>query len=363
MGVQATRPPSLSANTWDGKDMESIVEPENKPRELTMVDVAKAAGVSRATVSRVLQDRGRFSPQTRALVLDAVDRLGYVPNVMASDLASRKNNTVGLLLRDAANPAYGLLFTELQNAAHQAGITLISMTITDDPTSVRQLDSLNRLIGMRVAGLIVATGSVAASQLAPFSQRLPILRAGRPEPAAAIHAVSYAEENNGRKLAEHVVGYRHRKVAVLITPEEQSYPEYIRGATMAKVLEESGATVTRLPVSGPEDGAADATALVTAGKATAVMCPTDRRQLAVMRAMKAAGLSVPADVSVSGCDGVLPGSDLLDLTTLRIPVERLAQRSIQNMAQLIAGEQPGLIHEQLDGALVPGGTVGTAPLV
>jgi DNA-binding LacI/PurR family transcriptional regulator len=332
-------------------------------RELTMSDVALAAGVSRATVSRVLQERGKYSPDTRSKVLDAVGRLGYVPNVMASGLASRTNGTVGLLLRDAFNPAYGLLFTELQNAAHEAGISLVSMTVTADPTNARQLDSLNRLIGMRVAGLIVATGTVTAEQLAPFSQRLPILRAGRPEPDPAIHAVSYAEENNARKLAGHVASFHHPRAAVLIPPAAHSYPEHIRGTTMAAFLEQQGVDVTRLTVIEPNDGVEAAAALAKAGKVTAIMCPTDKRQLAVIRALKYAGLAVPGDVSVSGCDGVLPGADLLGLTTLRIPVEQLARRSIEHMATLIAGEQQGVVRESLEGRLVPGSTVGPpAPL-
>lgn len=150
------------------------------PSRPTMLDVAAAAGVSKATVSRVLQERGRFSAESRLKVLVAVRELGFVPNVMASELASKQSTAVGLLLRDASNPAYAALFVELARAARDVDVPLISMTVHHDRRGGFQVQALQRLIGMRVAGLIVATGDVTSDQLSPFRDRVPILRAGRP---------------------------------------------------------------------------------------------------------------------------------------------------------------------------------------
>lgn len=329
------------------------------PRGHTMADVAAAAGVSRAAVSRVLLNRGGFSDETRRRVLEAVERLGYVPNVMASQLASRGTNTLGLLLRDAANPAYGLLFTELQTAAHRAGLTLVSMTISADNRGRAQLASLQHLMGMRVAGLIVATGGVSTEQLLPFAGRIPIVRAGRPEPTSAIHAVSYDEERHAHLLAEAVAAEGHRSVAVLITESDYSYPEFVRGTGMARVLRERGVEVRELAVRVPEDGIADAVRLTADGVVTAVMCPSDSRMLGVLRAAAAAGLDVPSDVSVTGCDGILPGLDLLGLTTVRIPVEELAARTIDLMKQLVSDRPPSAaVQQRVCGKLIPGRTLG-----
>ncbi|MBZ2194765.1 LacI family DNA-binding transcriptional regulator [Occultella gossypii] len=330
--------------------------------ETRLEDVAAEAGVSRTSASRVMLGQGKVSEDTRRRVRAAADRLGYVTNVMASELASGTSSTIGLLLRDAANPAYGLLFTQLQKAAHDADLTLVSMTISADDHGRAQVASLHRLMGMRVAGLIVATGGVTSEQLEPFRTRIPIVRAGRPETTDVVHAVSYDEEDAGRRLAEHIASLGHTDVAVQVTGEEDSYPEYVRGTTMLMVLGEHGVRVRRVDVGTRSDGVADTVALVAAGAVTAVMCPSDLRQLNVLRALAGAGFRVPQDVSVSGCDGILPGADLMGLTTFRIPVEEVARRAVAHMAHLLGQAPPsGIVNERVRGLLVPGRTAGPPP--
>jgi len=324
-----------------------------------MVDVAAAAGVSKATVSRVLQQRGRFSPESRLKVLVAVRELGFVPNVMASELASKQSTAVGLLLRDASNPAYAALFVELARAARDADVPLISMTVHHDRRGGFQVQALQRLIGMRVAGLIVATGDVTSDQLSAFRDSVPILRAGRPEAAAYINAVSYDELDNSRLITEHVLHAGHERIAVIQPTEHGSLPEHVRAQTMIELIRAGGRTVHVIRADEADDGVQAALALVVDAGVTAIMTPTDKRQMTVMRGALRLGLTVPGLVSVTGMDGLTPGSDLLGLTTVRLPVEELATRAMARMTQLIRGEHPALRHERLQGVLVPGTTLAS----
>lgn len=331
----------------------------NRPSTVrpTMLDVAIAAGVSRATVSRVLQDRGRFSTESRVRVMQAVHELGFVRNVLATELASPSSRVIGLLLRDASNPAYAALFIELARAAHEHELPLISMTVHYDEGGDRQIAALRRMLGMRVAGLVVATGDVTSEQLEPFHASLPILRAGRPVTSSFINAISYDEVNNATLIAEHVVTLGHRTVVVIRPSETLSYPEHLRGATMIEVLTAAGCAVHMVAVTDTYDeGATSAIDLAARVGATAIMATTDRRQMAVIRELRARGLSVPGDISVTGLDGLMPGLDLLGLTTVRLPVEALAQRVMSVMSQLIGGEGSGLVQEKLPGRLIHGTT-------
>ena len=352
--------------------------PADDPRSAARIrleDVAAAARVSRTSASRALLGQGKVSEETRRRILEVADELGYVANVAASELAAGGSSTVGLLLRDASNPAYGLLFTELQKAAHAAGVTLLTLTVQDDEQGRRQVASLHRLMGMRVAGLIVATGGVSSEQLEPFRRRLPIIRAGRPESSGRIHAVSYDEEDAARRLAEHLLDLGHSSIAVLTARAEDSYPEFVRSTVMAGVLEGRGAHVRRLEYRRGHDAMDDTVDLVRRGRVSAVMAPSDLHQLALVRRLQAAGLRTPEDVATTGCDGILPGVDLLGLTTMRIAVEDVAARTISHLTRMIGHSGPGtpqhvaasgddaraggeLVHERLSGTFIPGRTAG-----
>lgn len=325
-------------------------------KQATMADVAELAGVSRASVSRVFLGQKKVSEATRKKVFAAAEKLGYVPNVMASGLASKENHTIGLLLRDASNPAYGLLFTELQRAAQDLELNLVSMTISIDRKNEKQIASLHHLLGMRVAGLIVATGGVPSEQLLPFHERVPIIRAGRPEPTGLIHAVSYDEDDAGRQLANFVADCGHREIAVIRTAAEASFPEWIRASTMLSTLQERGLRPAIVDVND-NSGIDELLPLIQSGTVTAVMCPSDKRQLDVIRACHAAGLRVPEDVSITGCDGILPGVDLLGLSTYRIPVEDVALAAVSRITELISNPTNAIINDRYQGVLIPGATV------
>ncbi|WP_067196433.1 LacI family DNA-binding transcriptional regulator [Microbacterium sp. XT11] len=327
---------------------------------VTISDVAAAAGVSRATATRALKGEGRFAPETRDRILEVAERLGYVRNTMAAELAAGRTGTVGLMLRDASNPAYGLLFSRLQDEGHRRGLDLVTVTIGADEQGAKQVGALHRLLGMRVAGLIVATGGITAAQLEPFADQVPILRAGRVESSERIHTVHYDDSGHGRLLAEHILSLGHRKVVVLAGSPEASYPEHLRATAMQETLSAGGAEVTMIAAgAGPAEGVDQALSAVRVG-ATAVMCASDYRQLAVMRAARAAGMDVPGDVSVTGCDGILPGADLLGLTTVRIPVEEVAAAAVETMQTLLTTESPvPTVRRGFTGTLVPGTTAAS----
>ncbi|MBV1780233.1 LacI family transcriptional regulator [Paeniglutamicibacter sp. ABSL32-1] len=335
------------------------------PREglkVRMEDVARAANVSRATVSRVLVGYPPVSPQTREQVFKAVRELGYVPNAMAQGLSKRKSDLVGLLLRDPRNPAYGQLHSLVQEAVSNHGLELITAVPHWQEGAEDELAALRRMLGLRVGGLLVSTGVIKAVDLEPFLDSVPVVSVGRVEEHPRIHGVSYDEDVHGATLANRVASAGHRSVAVLVPSARVSTAENRRGSSMAVHLEGRGITVHRIVSDAfgrPEAGIGRILELAREGAATAAMFPNDNRAMIFLRAAKAVGLDAPGDISVTGCDGIIPGLDLIGLTTLRIPVERVAQRGVEVLEGLM-GARAGteVRHEKFAGEFVPGTTLG-----
>lgn len=322
---------------------------------VTMADVARAAGVSRATVSRVLSGSAEVAATRRDRVLVAINDLGYVPSSGAQQLAGGRARSVGLLIRDSRNPTYGLLHAEVQRWAEEARLEVITAMPTYYRGAVQEMDALRRLLGMRVGGLLVATGVVRTADIKQFASVLPVVSVGRPESDPEVYGVSYDEVGNANQLAHAVYEHGHRRVAVVSPSTEHSLAENLRGTTAAAVLTELGGEVTRVDTklfAVPGEASAAIVDLVRAGVVSAVIFSSDLRMLDFVTHARRVGLHVPRDVSVIGCDGVLPGLPYMDLASLRVPVETVARRSIEVMAQRMEAPDEGeILHETYAGEL------------
>lgn len=322
---------------------------------MTMDDVAADAGVSRATVSRVLSGSDLVIGPTRQRVLESVHRLGYLPNTAAQSLARSSSNMLGLLLRDPRIAAYGLLHSTLQVEVSRVGLQMTTVTPLPDDAGVTEGASLRQLLGLRVAGLLIASGVVRPHVLAPFRSVLPVVSVGRPETDTGIAAVSYDETTHGEMLADAVVDAGHRDVAVRLVPAAVSLGEFMRTDSMRARLQARGARVREVWVDEVDASSDEIIDLARAGDITAAMFSTDLSQLRFAEQAGRAGLRVPEDLSTTGCDGAMPGIEQLGLATIRIPVETVARRAVEVMTQMLSNSAPAEpVRELHIGELLPG---------
>ncbi|MDJ0314352.1 LacI family DNA-binding transcriptional regulator [Arthrobacter sp. H35-D1] len=331
------------------------------PLGVRMDDVAELAQVSRATVSRVIKGYAPVSSKTQEKVNQAMRELGYVPNLIASGLAAKGSDLVGLLLRDPRVPAYGLLHSVIQNEVSKSGLELITVVPSSSEGVTDELDSLHRLLGLRVGGLLVSTGVIKDHDLEPFLDSVPVVSVGRLEDHPRITGVSYDEDVNGSILADKVVMAGHRSVAVVVPAWAVSTGENRRGVAMASHLRGRGIDVHQMDtdIFGTwTDRCDDIIRLVRDKQITAAMFPTDTRALAFMSLAQAAGLSIPKDVSITGCDGIAMGLEQIGLATVKLPVEEVAVRATAVMAELLRNSAPGPVHhERHAGVFIPGRTL------
>ena len=355
------------------------------PRSPTMEDVARSAGVSRSTVSRVFQNNGeRVSPDALIQVHEAARRLGYVHNLVASGLAMRYGRQLGLLIRDATNPAYGHLHAEMNRAVEAAGRTLISVTAFRHAYGTAEVAGLNRLIGQRVAGAFVGTGVTAAEDLVETVTATPLMIIGRPNTHPQIDSVSYDERTHGRVMAEEIAARGHRRIAVLVAPLLYSRVFDLRIRSLVERCGELGVATVPVELLPVEQGVVRALDAARDEGLSCIVCPVDYVALDLLRAASARGTRIPQEVSVVGFDGLGDGLDLLGLATLRLPVREVAQRAVARMEELLVSAQadpegpptgadrtePG-VHEEIGartaqhtvvaGEFLPGRTLGPLP--
>ncbi|MEV5714736.1 LacI family DNA-binding transcriptional regulator [Amycolatopsis mediterranei] len=331
-----------------------------RPRNPTIIDVARHAGVSKSVVSRVVSGRGSVGEETRQRVLDAARELGYVVNAVARAMVAHRTYTVGAFVRDAATPFYGYLLTAMQERAASHGYRVVTATGSGRFAVADEFRALESLAMLRVEALIVCSGILPAERIVPFAQRLPTVVAGRPETHESITSVYCDEAEGGAALADHLVELGHRAVAVITVPRESSVTMGPRTTAMARRLRERGARV--LEIAGPQREAAGSwvTELQRHEDITAVMAPSDRHALALLEQLQLRNIAVPGTVSVTGYDGIGDlASPLIGLTHWRQPIELIGERAVDAVVRLLDGEQPPDHHQAISGSLVPGRT--TAP--
>jgi len=269
------------------------------PVRVGVREVARAAGVSTQTVSRVLNEHPNIRPETRDRVLRAIADLGYRVNNAARTLGTRTTRTLGVIASDATlyGPAVGI--AALEAAARDAG-RWIATAYADasDEASVR--DAGDRLLGQGVDGLIV---------LAPHAATLTALTGAHPGVAiAALHTgPGAAQQEAGAALAiSHLVDLGHRRIGRVAGPEEWLEARS-REAGMRRALEEA-ALESEPHWSGDWTAAAGAAlagriaAAVRAGGSTAVAVANDQMALGLIAGLREAGVDVPGDVSIVGFD-------------------------------------------------------------
>ncbi|MFB2556367.1 LacI family DNA-binding transcriptional regulator [Herbiconiux liangxiaofengii] len=333
------------------------------PAVPTIHDVAARAGVSKSVVSRALSGAGGVAAATVDRVQAAAAELGYVANANARGMSAHRTHTLGVFVRDAATPFYGHLLTAFQERASASGYRVVTATGAGSFSIAEERRALETLVSLRVEGLIVCSGALPVGDILPFARRIPTVVAGRPEVDDQVSSVYCDEFGGGEGLADHVLALGHRRIAVMTFQPASSMTQAARTQAMIARLRTAGADVLPLPAEefGVEADGVDALvqAALDADGVTALMAPSDSWAVAVLEALRRRGLSAPADISVTGYDGVTPHlSELLGLTSWRQPLGVIGSLSVDEVVDQIDGRSTGTSHRAVDGELIPGRTLG-----
>jgi len=301
----------------------------------TIYDIAREAGVSITTVSNILNNKGRFKPETVARVLEAVERLRYRPNFAARSLAARRTNTVALsalLTPEAFDPLNLQYFGAIARAVSRSGFNFL-LHISHD------LESFERFAASGICdGWLVMMVRRRDERIALLREMgVPLVSIGRPDEMEGLDVVDTDFEQTARLALEHLLALGHRHIAYLAEPLEFGYSairlQAYRACLREHGLEENADLVAE--TDGTEAGTVRALeALWSKGRPITAVITHDIPALTVLQTLKGWGLRIPEDVSVIGCSDS-PLAALADppLTTINLYVERIAEAAAAALAR------------------------------
>jgi LacI family transcriptional regulator len=318
-----------------------------KPRRPTSADVAALAGVSRTTVSFVLNERdAQISPATRQRVLDAARQLGYHPHAPAQQLAGGTSRTIGLVLRQspeqvAGDPFLAETLRGLTATAREHGFRVIVEAHDGDGDGFGDLIRSRRIDGLVVSGPRAGELDVLRDIVA---EGFPLVLQGW-LPGLDAPSVDVDNREGARRAVEHLLGLGHRRIGCITNAalEYTAARERLVGyqAAMREAeIEPDPAWVEEAAFDAPS-GSRAMTALLARMDPEAVFVASDVVALGAIGALRQAGRRVPADVSVVGFDDI-PLAAHLDppLTTVRLPAFELGQTVGRALFERIAA--PGV---------------------
>ena len=307
---------------------------------VVMVDVAKHAGVSQKTVSRVVNRAPHVRPEVRDKVTRAIEELGYRPNLAAQVLARERTHTIGVLASGSRlfGPTRRLL--GLEQAARRHGYTMALATLPD-MSSASVAQGIEDLLARGVEGVVIEVPShlMELDALA----RLPVVTsagwiAGLPRQAV----VDVDQEGISARMTEYLLSLGHETVWHVAGPRAWDAAQH-RVAGWRSALKVAGRRVPRVAYgdwsarSGYEHGRK----LAERDDVTAVFAGNDHMAMGILRAFGEAGRQIPLDVSVAGFDDVPEAEyQMVPLTTVAVDAEGAAERILAELMRMIEGEPP-----------------------
>ncbi|MDR1600585.1 MAG: LacI family transcriptional regulator [Oscillospiraceae bacterium] len=313
---------------------------------LTIVDIAREAGVSSATVSRVLSERPNVKAATASRVRAVVDKHGYQPNSIARGLLQRQSRVLGIIMPDIKHPYYAAIFSAAQREAENIGS--VAQLYRLDYNSAVTGEFIRRLIERRLDGTLLTGGFIESPDalnlpdvLARLRQYMPIVTIGPAIPGFQCERVWPDLPSGTRRAVEHLSALGHRRIAFIgATSDTRSVGEREQG--FREACERLGVEATLLyesmhnPAAGEDCAVRLARGFPPRRRPTAAIIVNDLMALGALKGLRGLGLAVPDDIAVIGCDNQFFSAYTVPaLTTLDINAPELGRLA---MRRLIGGE-------------------------
>nr|WP_106780767.1 LacI family DNA-binding transcriptional regulator [Lysinibacillus timonensis] len=308
----------------------------------TIYDVAQVAGVSIATVSKVVNKTGNISEKTRRHVKNVIKQLDYEPSSIASALSKKKTKTVGIIVPNIANPFYGEVTRLLEQIANRHDYSIILSSTYNQPEREKQY--IRFLLQKEVDAIIIGTELLSDQEVMKLNKRnIPIAKLSVPIEEKKVISVTTDNFAGGYLAARHLYDNGHRSIKIIGDLTRQSECDRIEG--FIAFYKEKGITISdeqiisREPLFEEEIPFIDLV-LRSSEKVTAIFSTTDFQAVITMNALYELGYSIPEDYSVIGFDNTMYAKlSQPTLTTIEQPIREMTEMLFQQLLCAIETEQ------------------------
>lgn len=328
----------------------------------TIKEVAREAGVSVATVSRVFNEKGPVKEETRQRILEVALRLGYAPHAMARSLITKKTGTLGVLLPDLYGEFFSEVIRGVDLSARRDGYHIL---VSSSHSHRSEVEAVLRALRGRVDGLVVMSPEADARALeANLPRSLPIVLLNCRVEGTAFDSINIDNYGGALAMIRHLAGLGHRRIAhVKGSPSNNDALERLLGYRDAmQPLSEPGTEALEIEGDFSEESGYRAGGLILRmrPRPTAVFSANDGMAVGLLSALQEAGLRVPEDISVAGFDDVPIARFLTPpLTTVRVAIADLGALAVRRLLLAMeGGEDRERQHETLPTTLVVRGSCG-----
>lgn len=326
--------------------------PQSNARNATIRDVAERAGVSVATVSRVLNSTSQVRDETAQRVLEATEALEYVPHVGARSLSTRRTSTIGVLLPDLHGEFFSEVIRGIDSAARRTGYHLLVSGSHSDWTEMSAVLGATR---GRVDGIIVMAPDRDAEAVRVHLPR------GVPAVLLNCHAdsipsISIDNKGGSRAMVKHLVSLGHERIAFIRGPEANADAwERLQGYRTE--MRRTGDRDAELELAGDftEDGgfAAAGVALALDPRPTAIFAANDAMAVGALGALREAGIDVPGEMAVVGFDDIPIARFVAPpLTTVGVEISEFGRRAFNLLQEVLSGDERAIRSDTVSTRLV-----------
>jgi len=307
----------------------------------TLIDVARHAGVSPSTVSRILNGTAKVSDDKRQAVLAAIEKMNFAPNQMAQALKKGRSMTIGIVVQDIASPFFDETLRGVDDGLKGTGYA--SVIVSGHWDAQEETERIRLLVARKVDGIILLSGRIGNDAILRFAGQRPIVATGRSLLARNAHGFKLDHENGAYLAVRHLVALGHRNIAFITGPaDNQDAAERLIGYTRA--LREADIVPDPALIAEGDlheaGGLAALERLFEGGSAfTAIFAANDLSAYGARLGLYRRGIRVPEDMSLVGFDD-LPGSSYTTppLTTVSQPLYEMGRIATGALLGLINGD-------------------------